>query len=44
MLKQYVGEDEDDEAMYSAVGRGAYLSNMKLLHGERPKDLEGDVA
>lgn len=38
VLKQYVGEDEDDEAMYSAVGMGAYLSNMKLLHGDRPKD------
>lgn len=37
VLKQYVGEDEDDEAMYSAVGMGAYLNNMKLLHGDRPK-------
>jgi len=38
LLKEYVGPDSDDEAMYSAVAMGEYLRHVSLLRGDRPKD------
>ncbi len=32
VLKDYAGEDKDDETMYAAVGMDAYLSQANLLH------------
>ena len=35
LMIQYVGEDEDSEGIYSAIGMYEYLSNMTLLNGDR---------
>jgi len=36
-LKEYAGEDSDDETLYASVGMNEYLDQMRLLHGEKPK-------
>lgn len=36
-LKEYSGEDADDESTYASVGMGEYLDQMRLLHGPKPK-------
>ena len=36
-LKQYAGEDADDESMYASVGMREYLNSMRLLHGPKPE-------
>lgn len=38
VLKEYAGEDADDESMYSSVSMGEYLDQMRLLHGPKPKE------
>jgi protease-4 len=36
-LKEYAGEDSDDESLYASVGMNEYLDQMRMLHGEKPK-------
>ena len=38
VLKDYVGEDKDDETQYAAVGMDAYLRQANLLHTPYDKD------
>ena len=38
VLKEYAGEDEDDETTYSSVSMHEYLGQMRLLHGPKNKD------
>lgn len=38
ILKEYAGEDSDDEGTYSSVSMREYLAQMRLLHGPKPKD------
>jgi len=38
VLKEYVGEDSSDSALYSSVGSGEYLGNMRLQHGDDIED------
>ncbi|MCH9693908.1 MAG: signal peptide peptidase SppA [Gammaproteobacteria bacterium] len=38
VLKQYAGEDGQDDTMYSAVHSSDYLSQMSLLHGDDVRD------
>jgi len=35
-IKEYAGEDAEDEANYSAVSMGEYLGQKRLLGGDRP--------
>lgn len=37
-IKEYAGEDSDDETMYSSVALGEYLGPMRLLHGPKPEE------
>jgi protease-4 len=36
VLKEYAGEDEDDESLYESVSMREYLGQMRLLHGPKP--------
>jgi len=38
LLIEYVGEDEDSEADYSAIDMGDYMSQMHMLQGDRSAD------
>jgi protease-4 len=38
LMIEHVGEDEDSEADYSAIGISDYLSQMQLLHGDKSAD------
>jgi protease-4 len=35
LMIAYVGEDEESEGQYNAIGMSEYLSNMSLLNGDR---------
>ncbi len=37
-IKEYAGEDEEDESLYAAVSMGEYVDRMRLLKGEKPQD------
>ena len=37
VLKEYAGEDKDDESLYSSVSLREYLGQMRLLHGPKPE-------
>lgn len=38
VLKEYAGEDKDDEMMHSSVSMREYLGQMRLLHGPKKQD------
>jgi len=37
-IREYAGEDEDDESLYAAISMGEYVDRMRMLKGERAQD------
>ncbi len=37
-IREYAGDDEDDESLYAAISMGEYVETMRLLKGDKPQD------
>jgi protease-4 len=37
-IREYAGNDKDDESLYAAVSMGEYVDSMRMLKGDKPKD------
>ena len=37
-IREYAGEDEEDESLYAAISMGEYVDSMRLLKGDKPQD------